>query len=94
MAEIASAKRHRGTVHARLTWIEKDIGKLEEKEELTPSDVKIRCLKELAKKHDRDFEEHHVDVLNFIAAEDSAALEPKKPFSMSTCIISRISSNG
>ena len=34
---IANVKRRRGTVRARLTWMEKDIGKLEEKEELTPS---------------------------------------------------------
>ena len=75
MAELASAKRRRGTVRARLTRIGKDIGKLE-KEELTPLDVKkIRRLKELAKEHDRDYEERHVEVLDFIAAEDSAALE-------------------
>ena len=79
MAEIASAKRRRGTVCARLTQMEKDIGKIEEKEELTPSDKKkIQCLKELAKEHDREFEERHVQVLNFIAAEDTAALETEE----------------
>ena len=47
---IASAKRRRGTVRPRLTRMEKDIGKLEEKEEITHSDgKKIRRLKELAK---------------------------------------------
>ena len=66
---IASAKRRRGTVRARLTRMEKDIGKLEDKEELTPSDgKKIGLLKELAKEHDREFEERHVEVLNFIEA--------------------------
>ena len=39
----------------------KDIGKLDEKEELAPSDGKnIRRLKELAKQHGREFEERHV----------------------------------
>ena len=75
MAEIASAKRRRGTVRARLTRSEKDNGNMEEKEELTPTDVKkIRRLKELAKERDRDFEECHVEVLNFTVAEDTAAL--------------------
>ena len=64
---------------ARPTRMEKDISKLEEKEELTPSDgKKIRRLKELAKEHDRDFEECHVEVLNFIAAEDTAGLETEE----------------
>ena len=66
-------------MRARLTRMEKDVGKLEEKEELTPSDgKKIRCLKELAKQHDREFEVRHVEVLNFIKAEDTAALESEK----------------
>ena len=34
---IACAIRRRGTVRAHLTRVEKDIGKLEDKEELTPS---------------------------------------------------------
>ena len=73
---IAIAKRRRGTVRARPTRMEKDIGKLGEKEELTPSDgKKIRRLKELAKEYDCEFEERHVEVLNFIAAEDTAGLE-------------------
>ena len=55
---ISSAKGRQGTVRARLTQMEKDVGKLEEKEELTPSDgKKIKRLKELAKEHDREFEE-------------------------------------
>ena len=76
---IARAKRCRGTVHAHLTRMEKDFGKLEETEELTPSDgKKIRRLKELAKEYDREFEEHHVEVLNFIEAENRASLEPEQ----------------
>ena len=59
--------------------MEKDIGKLEEKEKLTPSDgKKIERLKELAKEHDREFEERHVEVLNFIDAEDTATLESEQ----------------
>ena len=38
----------------------------------------IRRLKELAKEYDRQFEEHHVEVLNFITAEDTAALESEE----------------
>ena len=72
--KIDSAKRRRGTVRTRLTRMEKDIGKLEDKDELTPSDrKKIKRLKELAKEHDRDFEERHVEVLNFIKAEDTCS---------------------
>ena len=56
--------------------MEKDIDKTEEKEELTPSGgKKSRYLKELAKEHDRMFEERVVEVLNFIKAEDTVALE-------------------
>ena len=51
---------------------------MEEIEELTPSDRKIRRLKELAKEHVREFEERHVDVLSFIVAGDSAALKTEE----------------
>ena len=58
---------------ARLTQMEKDIGKLEEKEGLTPSDErKIKRLEELAKEHNCEFEECHIEVLHFIKAEDKA----------------------
>ena len=36
---------------------------------------KIKCLKELARKHDHEFEQRHKEVLNFIEAEDKAALD-------------------
>ena len=73
---IASAKRRRGTVRACLTRMEKNIGKLEEKEGLTPSNQrKVKCLKELAKEHDGDFEQRHVEVLDFIKAEDTVNAE-------------------
>ena len=76
---IASAKRCQGTVRACLTRMEKNISKLEEKEESTPLDgKKIRRLKELVKEYDHEFEEHHIEVLNFIAAEDTVALESEE----------------
>ena len=79
---IAGARRRRGTVRARLTRTEKDVGKLEEKvvrEGSTPADLrKIKRLKELAKEHDRDYEERHVEVLNYIEAEDTAALDAEE----------------
>ena len=68
---IANAKRCRGTVHAQLTRIEKDVGKLEEEVGLAPLDRrKIRCLMELAKDHERDFEQRPVEVLDIIKKED------------------------
>ena len=73
---IGCARRHHGTNGSHLTQIERDIGKLDEKEGRTPSDEqKIKCLKELANEHDRDFEQRHVQVLNFIKADDKTALD-------------------
>ena len=65
MAEtIACAKRRRGTLRAQLTRMEKDIGKIREKEGLTPSDErKLKRSKELTKEHDSEFEQCHVEVL-------------------------------
>ena len=66
-------------MRGRLTRMEKDISKLEGKEELTPSDgKKIRRLKELVKEYDCEFEQRHIEVLNFIVAEDTAALETEE----------------
>ena len=63
-------------VCCRLTRIERNIIKLQEKEGLTPSDLrKIKCLKELAKEHDRDVEHRCLEVLNFIEAEDKVSLD-------------------
>ena len=39
---------------------------------------KIRCLKKLAKEYDCEFEERHAEVVNFIAAKDTAALETEE----------------
>ena len=63
----------------RLTQMEKDIGKMEEKEEFTPLEgKKIRRMKELARQFDCEFEKRHIEVLNFIAAEDTVALESEE----------------
>ena len=76
---IANAKRRHDTVHGRLTRMEKDISKLEEKEGVTSFGLmKIKHLKELAKKHDCEFEQRHIEVLNFIEAEDKAALNSEE----------------
>ena len=40
--------------------------------------MKIKQLKELAKEHDREFEQRHVIVFNFIEAEDKSALESEE----------------
>ena len=63
MAEgtIASARRRRGAVRGRLTRIEKDISKLEDKASLGPSDQrKIKRLMEQAREDDKEFEERHL----------------------------------
>ena len=39
---------------------------------------KIKCLNEQAKEHNHDFEQRHVDVLNFIKTEDQAALDSEE----------------
>ena len=66
-------------MRARLTRMEKDIVKKEEKEELTLTDGRrFTCMKELDKQFDQEFEERHVEVLNFIAAEETAVLESEQ----------------
>ena len=49
-------------MHGLLNLIEKEIIKLEEKE------GKIKRMNELAKEHDREFEQRQVEVFNFIEA--------------------------
>ena len=76
---ITSPRRRCGMVRGRLTRIERDIIKLEDKEGLKLSDQrKVKRFIEQAKKHDHDFEQRHVDVLNFIKAGDQAALDLKE----------------
>ena len=70
-----------------LTWMEKGVGKLEDKEGLTPSDLHVRKIKhqkKLAKEHDREFEQKRIEVLDIIKAEDTAVWIHKNPSSMYT----------
>ena len=79
MAEIASARRRRGLVCGRLISIEKDIAKVEGKETLGPSDKwKIKRFFEQVKDSDKEFEERHIEVLNYINKEDQGALNEKE----------------
>ena len=76
---IASARRRRGTVRGRLTRIERDIEKLEEKETLSPSDRrKVKRLKDQVKENDREFEQRHIEVLDFIESEDQTTLNDEE----------------
>ena len=76
---IIGAKRRRGTVRGRLTRIERDIATLETKEGLTPADQrKVKRLKEQVKETDREYEERHVQVLDFIKEEDKETLDSEE----------------
>ena len=76
---IASARRRRGTVRGHLTRIERDIEKLEEKETLSPSDRrKVKRLKDQVKENDREFEQRHIEVLDFIESEDQTTLNDEE----------------
>ena len=76
---ITGAKRRRGTVRGRLTRIERDIATLEAKEGLTPADQrKVKRLKEQVKETDREYEERHVQVLDFINEEDKETLDSEE----------------
>ena len=76
---IIGAKRRRGTVRGRLTRIERDITTLETKEGLTPVDQrKVKRLKEQVKETDREYEERHVQVLDFIKEEDKETLDSEE----------------
>ena len=66
-------------VHARLTWVERDIAKLEGKSELASSDQqKIKRLLEQVKEDDKEFEQRHLEVLDFIDEEDQDSLEAEE----------------
>ena len=73
---------------------ERDIGKLEEKEELTPSDEKkVRHLKKMAKEHDHEFEQRHIESSTSLRQKIQLLWKQNKPFSMNMCIVSRNLSN-
>ena len=79
---VRTARRRRGAVRARLTRVEKDIAKLEGKTELVPSDQrKIKRLMEQVKEDDKEFEERHLEVLNFIDEGDQDSLEGEESVS-------------
>ena len=64
---ITTARRRQGAVRGRLARAEKDIAKLESKITLGPNDQRrIKGLLEDLKEDDREFEERHLEVLNFI----------------------------
>ena len=72
---IASARRRRGILRGRLTRIGRDIAKLEEKEELGHQDQrKVERLMEQVKENDAEFEQRHLDVIDFIEEEDADTL--------------------
>ena len=76
---IGNSRRRRGAMRARLTRIERDIATLEEKESLAPLDQrKVKRLKEQVEEIDRDFEQRHVEVLNFIESEDRTTLDSEE----------------
>ena len=84
MAEgtITSARRHRGALRGRLTQIEKEITKLEGKTMLGPSEQrKIKCLLEQVREGDKEFEQRHLEVLDFIKEEDQEALDAEETIS-------------
>ena len=66
-------------MQGRLTRVERDINKLDSKSLLGPSDQRtIKRLLEQLKEDDRKFEEHHLDVLNFLKEEDKDAIDAEE----------------
>ena len=84
MAEttVRTARRRRGAVRARLTRVQKDIAKSEGKTELVSSDQrKIKRLMEQVREDDKEFEERHLEVFNFIDERDQDSLEAEESVS-------------
>ena len=76
---ITTARRRRGAVSGRFTRTEKDIARLEGKMTLGPSDQRrIKRLLEQVKEDDKEFEERHLEVLNFVKEEDREMLEAEE----------------
>ena len=77
MAEntVGSARRRRGILRGRLTRIERNIATLEDKTELTHQDGrKVEHLLDQLKENDSSFEQRHLEVLNFVDADDQDTL--------------------
>ena len=76
---ITGARRRRGTARGRITRVERDISSLEKKARLLPSDFKtIKRLRDDIKEHDAEFENRHVEVLDFIDEEDPDTLKDEE----------------
>ena len=76
---IASARRRRGILRGRLTRIERDIAKLEAKEELAQQDQrKAERLMEQLKDNDTEFEQRHLEVLNFVKEDDQDTVDQEE----------------
>ena len=66
-------------MRGRLTRIERDIAKLEVKEELAQQDQrKAERLKEQIKDNDPEFEQRHLEVLNFIKEHDQDTVDQEE----------------
>ena len=76
---IKTARKQQGAVRACLTWVERDIAKLEVKSELASSDQwKIKRLLDQVKEDDKEFEQWHLEVLDFMDEEDQDSLEAEE----------------
>ena len=76
---IKTARKRQGAVLAHLTWAERDIAKLEVKSELASSDQrKIKRLLDQVKEDDKEFEQWHLKVLDFMDEEDQDSLEAEE----------------
>ena len=66
-------------VRACLTQVERDIAKLEGKSELASSDQRqIKSLIEQVIEDNKEFEQQHLEVLDFIDKEDQDSLEAEE----------------
>ena len=69
-------------MRGRLTRVEKEIAKLEGKRTLGPSEQrKIKRLLEQVREDDTEFEQRHLEVLDFIKEEDQEALDAEETVS-------------
>ena len=78
-AEIRAARSRRGMVRSRLTRVDKDIEKLQEKvqaADLESSDQrKIKRLIEQVNEYDKEFEQRHLEVMDLLDGTDQETME-------------------
>ena len=73
---IVTARRRRGMLRGRLTRIEREVVNLEKKVYFMDEDQrKIERLIDQIKDNDTDFEQRHLDVLNFVSEDDEDTLQ-------------------